>query len=70
MDRSKDKLINRKELVEILGISSATYDLWVKQKRITIPYIEIGESKRWWQSDVYTWLEQHKKTQYKTKETK
>ena len=61
MDRRNDKLLNQKEVAKLLGISQATIITWIREKRLTIPCVEIGTRKRWWQGDVYEWLEQTKK---------
>lgn len=51
-----DRLLNAREVIEVLGVSLRKLDLMIKQEEGP-PFILIGRQRRWRQHDVAQWLE-------------
>jgi excisionase family DNA binding protein len=51
-----DKLMTRKELAEMLGLSPATLARWKRAGEDSPPCIKIGKSVRYRREDVMEWL--------------
>jgi excisionase family DNA binding protein len=56
----KDKLLNRKEVAELLGIKPETLAVWSCTKRYNIPYIKVGRMVRYKYEDVEAFLNSRK----------
>jgi predicted DNA-binding transcriptional regulator AlpA len=58
MNHQIDPLLNQQQTADILSMSEA----WLEQSRFRrtgLPYIKIGKSVRYRQSDIKAWIEQH-----------
>ena len=58
MKENIDRLLNQKEVAEWIGMSEA----WLEQNRFRkkgLPYVKIGKSCRYRQSDVQQWISDH-----------
>jgi predicted DNA-binding transcriptional regulator AlpA len=53
-----DRLMNQKQVAEILGMSEAWLEI-SRFKKTGIPYIKIGRAVRYRTSDVNLWLEKN-----------
>lgn len=58
-----EKLLDVKQLSEILKISINTIYCWVSQKRI--PYLKIGKCLRFSETDIMNWISQSNKDHHK-----
>lgn len=56
MTEQINRLMNQKQVAEILGMSEAWLEM-SRFKKTGIPYIKIGRSVRYRTSDVNQWLE-------------
>ena len=53
-----DRLMNQKQVADILGMSEAWHEI-SRFKKPGIPYIKIGRAVRYRTSDVNLWLEKN-----------
>lgn len=51
------KLLDDPAAAEFLGINPQTLAVWRSTKRYPIPYIKVGRSVRYRESDLIEWLE-------------
>lgn len=56
MTEQIDRLLNQKQVAEILGMSEAWLEM-SRFKKTGIPYIKLGRAVRYRLADVNTWLE-------------
>ena len=52
-----DVLLTTAEAAEILGVKPETLTVWRCVKRYDLPYVRVGRSIRYRQSDLEAWLE-------------
>lgn len=53
----KDKLLNPKAVSQLLGITEDTLAVWRCNKTYNLPYIKIGRSVKYKQSDIDSFIE-------------
>lgn len=54
--KANRSMLTNDEAAAYLGIQSQTLALWRSTKRHTIPYVRVGRSIRYRQSDLDRWL--------------
>ena len=58
---TKSKYIQKKEVANILGISTSSVIRWVKTKDLVEPF-QFGHKTVWDIDEVYEWIEKQKQT--------
>jgi len=58
MQHLNDKLLNRKEAAEFLGIKANTLAIWYCSKRYKLPVIKVGRLCKYRLSDLLQFLEE------------
>jgi predicted DNA-binding transcriptional regulator AlpA len=56
----KPQLLDNSKAAEFLGVSPTTLTTWRSTKRYDLPYIKLGGSVRYDQSDLLTFIESRK----------
>ena len=54
-----DRLINAAEVAQILGGNVTATTIIRRWRKWHLPAHRVGRELRWWQSDVYTWIDSH-----------
>lgn len=55
--KDKGKLLNPREVSEILGVSEETLSVWRCNKTYDIPYIKVGRLVKYKQCDIDSFIE-------------
>lgn len=55
-------LLSREKAAEYLGLQPQTLAVWASTGRYDLPYIRVGRSARYRQSDLDAWLESRSRT--------
>jgi len=53
-----DRLIDRREAAELLGVKTQTLASWASTGRHGLPYLKFGRSVRYRLNDIHRWLEE------------
>ena len=56
-----EKLLNPKQLAELLGVKCGTVYSWLSRGVDLPPFVKISGSTRWQERTVKTWIEQKEK---------
>ena len=57
MTRKTNRLLTPAEAAEFLGVKEQTLSVWRCTRRYPLPYVKVGNSVRYRESDLHTWLE-------------
>lgn len=54
-----EKLLNRKEAADFLGVTEHTLAVWACNKRYNLPYVKVGRLVKYRYADLLTFIERN-----------